>query len=88
MRALGVDGTLAALADLELDAAFESFTRQLAWQGRPVMDQLRRFCGTTSGRKELLAGALAAALDESATPAPLAALLASMELLSSGAQAT
>lgn len=88
MRALGVDGTLAALADLELDAAFESFTRQLAWQGRPVMDQLRRFCGTTSGRKELLAGALAAALDQSATPAPLAALLASMELLSSRARAT
>lgn len=88
MRALGVDGTLAVLADLELEAAFEAFTRQLAWQGRPVLDQLRRFVGTTSGRKELLAGALAAALDESATPAPLAALLASMESLSSQTRAT
>ncbi|MFC7486668.1 hypothetical protein ACOCJ7_10555 [Knoellia sp. CPCC 206453] len=88
MRALGVEGTLAVLADLDLDATFAAFTRQLAWQGRPVLDQLRRFVGTTSGRKELLAGALAAALDESATPAPLAALLSSMESLSSRTRAT
>lgn len=78
MRALGVDGTLAVLADLELDATFTAFTRQLAWQGRPVMDQLRRFCGTTSGRKELLAGAMASALDELTCPAPLTALLDTM----------
>ncbi|MEO6019191.1 MAG: hypothetical protein ABIP45_02955 [Knoellia sp.] len=78
MRALGVDGTLAVLVDLELDATFEAFTRQLAWQGRPVMDQLRRFGTTTSGRKELLAGALAAALAVPDVPAPLAALLESM----------
>ena len=80
MRALGVDGTLAVLADLDLDAAFAAFTRQLAWQGRPVMDQLRRFVGTTSGRKELLAGAMAAALDAGDCPPPLAALLDSMPL--------
>ncbi|EAP97532.1 hypothetical protein JNB_18718 [Janibacter sp. HTCC2649] len=88
MRALGVDATLAVLADLELDATFAAFTRQLAWQGRPVLDQLRRFVGTTSGRKELLGGALAAALDESATPAPLAALLDSMESLSARSRAS
>lgn len=78
MRALGVDGTLAVFDELGLLETFEAFTRQLAWQGRPVWDQLRRFGTTTSGRKELLAGALAAALDVAATPAPLAALLASM----------
>jgi len=78
MRALGVEGTLAVLADLDLDTTFEAFTRQLAWQGRPVLDQLRRFCGTTSGRKELLAGAMAAALTIEATPPPLAALLERM----------
>jgi hypothetical protein len=83
-----LEGTLAVLVDLDLEATFVAFTRQLAWQGRPVLDQLRRFVGTTSGRKELLAGALAAALDESATPAPLAALLSSMESLSSRSRTT
>ncbi|GAA4109883.1 hypothetical protein GCM10022415_03270 [Knoellia locipacati] len=78
LRALGVDGSLAVLDGLGLGAAFEAFTRQLAWQGRPVLDQLRRFGSTTSGRKELLAGAMAAALTIDATPGPLAALLDSL----------
>ncbi|CAN7149601.1 hypothetical protein [Knoellia sp. LjRoot47] len=78
IRALGTDGTLAVLGDLGLAPAFEAFTRQLAWQGRPLLDQLRRFGSTTSGRKELLAGSLATALDAESTPPPLAALLASM----------
>lgn len=78
MRALGVEGTRAVVESLGLGPAFEAFTRQLAWQGRPVMEQLRRFGSTTSGRKELLAGALAAALDVDTTPAPLAALVDSM----------
>ncbi|MFC7491598.1 MULTISPECIES: hypothetical protein [unclassified Knoellia] len=88
MRALGVDGTLAVLADLDLDATFAAFTRQLAWQGRPIMDQLRRFVGTTSGRKELLAGAMAAALAEDDCPPPLTALLDSMERVSVRGQTT
>ena len=78
LRALGVGGSLAVLDDLGLATAFEAFTRQLAWRGRPVRDQLRRFGSTTSGRKELLAGAMAAALDIDATPRPLAALLDSL----------
>ncbi|MFW5469416.1 hypothetical protein ACOCJ4_05150 [Knoellia sp. CPCC 206435] len=78
LRALGADGALAVLGDVGLRDAFAAFTRQPAWQGRPVLDQLHRFCGTTSGRKELLAGALARALDEGSSPPPLAALLASM----------
>lgn len=78
MRALGVEGTLAVFDRLDLRSTFAAFTRQIAWQGRPIWDQLRRFGTTTSGRKELLAGALAAALDVDSTPPPLAALLASM----------
>jgi len=78
LRALGAEGCLAVLDTLGLGPAFEAFTRQLAWQGRPVLDQLRRFGSTTSGRKELLAGAMAAALDVEATPRPLAALLDSL----------
>jgi len=78
MRALGTDGTRAVIDGLGLGPAFEAFTRQLAWQGRPLLDQLRRFGTTTSGRKELLARALAAAVDVDSTPPPLAALLASM----------
>lgn len=77
-RALGVDRALTVLAELNLDTAFAAFRRQPAWQGRPVLDQLHRFCGTTSGRKELLAGALARALHPGSCPPPLAALLASM----------
>ncbi|WP_035940727.1 hypothetical protein [Knoellia aerolata] len=78
IRALGVDGSRAVLAEVGLDTAFAAFTRQPAWQGRPAHEQLRRFCGTTSGRKELLAAALAGAIDEGSCPPPLAALLDSM----------
>lgn len=78
MRALGVDGTLAVFERLNLRDLFEGFTRQLAWQDRPLWDQLRRFGTTTSGRKELLARAFAEEVPDAATPAPLAALLAAM----------
>lgn len=80
LRALGVDGALGVLTDVGLRAAFTAFAHQPAWQGRPELEQLHRFCGTTSGRKELLACALARALDDSSCPPPLAALLASMPL--------
>lgn len=81
LRALGAEGALAVLAGVGLRDAFTAFTRQPAWQGHPVLDQLHRFCGTTSGRKELMAGALARALDERSCPPPLAALLATMPRL-------
>jgi hypothetical protein len=80
LRALGVENAQRVLADVWLADAFIAFARQPAWLGRPAHDQLHRFCGTTSGRKELLAGALAGALDEASWPPPLAALLASMPL--------
>lgn len=78
MRALGVDGVLRVLEGLGLEGAFEAFRKQQAWAGRPLEAQLRRFGTTTSGRKELLARAMAAAVPEGRWPAPLAALVVSM----------
>jgi hypothetical protein len=67
----GVEAVLAAEGDLE---RFRLFQRQPAQRGRPVERQLRRFLGTTSGRKEHYGRALTAALDES-VPAPLERVL-------------
>ena len=58
-----------------LSASFATFTRQPAWADRPFADQLRRFAGAGSGRKELLAGALTAALTYDELPPPLAGLV-------------
>jgi hypothetical protein len=44
-----------------------------------VSEQLRRFAGTTSGRKLLLARRLAEELTPETTPAPLAALVDAIE---------
>lgn len=74
IRAVGVEDVLALLEDLGLTVRFERFRAQPAWQGRDTAAQLRRFAGSASGRKELLAGALAAAVP--VPPPPLAALLA------------
>src|SRR4051812_34739516 len=63
IRACGPDRVLDVLDRLSLRARFASFRNQPAWRGRPLPDQLRRFAGTTSGRKSLLAGALARALE-------------------------
>ncbi|MBD8871177.1 hypothetical protein [Nocardioides donggukensis] len=75
IRALGVDRVLAVLDRHDLRERFETFRQQPAWQGRPVSAQLRRFAGVASGRKELLAGALAAALTPDRVPGPLRRLL-------------
>jgi len=73
IRTVGVENVLALLDDLGLAGRFERFRTQPAWQGRATAAQLRRFAGSASGRKELLAGAMAAAAP--APPPPLAALL-------------
>ncbi len=52
-----------------------TFTRQPAHRNRPRDQQLRRFLGTRSGRKIHYGHVLAAALDLSRLPAPLAGLL-------------
>jgi hypothetical protein len=53
----------------------ETFRCQPAHRDSPPERQLRRFMGTTSGRKALYARALAERLDPGSTPAPLARLL-------------
>jgi hypothetical protein len=71
IRACGPDRVLDVLDRLGLGARFATFRNQPAWRGRPLPDQLHRFAGTTSGRKSLLAAALAAALEPERVPAPL-----------------
>ncbi|HWC22466.1 MAG TPA: hypothetical protein VG502_09225 [Flexivirga sp.] len=75
IRALGTEHTVAVIEQLGLDMKLATLRQQPAWQDRPLAEQLHRFCGVASGRKELLAGALAAALDPDHIPEPLQALI-------------
>lgn len=71
IRALGVAGVERVL-DAEKDLArFRLFQNQPAQRGRTVERQLRRFMGTTSGRKARYARALTRALDADRVPWPL-----------------
>ena len=76
IRALGTDAVLDAVDELGELARFRTLQRQPEWRDRPVADQLHRFAGSGSGRKERLARALALRLTPATTPPPLAALLA------------
>lgn len=78
MRALGEDGTRAVLDDLGLTQRFAMLAQQPAWQSGEFHEQVHRFAGAASGRKELMAAALAEAIDLGAVPAPLAGLLDSI----------
>lgn len=80
IRALGPERTVAQLAELGLATRFAQFCQQPAWRDRPLAEQLRRFAGVASGRKALLAEALATALSTDEAPPPLAALLAQLEV--------
>jgi hypothetical protein len=71
IRAVGPQAVADALADLGDEGRFVTFRQQPEWRDRPLHDQLRRFAGSRSGRKELLAGALAARLDPTNLPTPL-----------------
>jgi hypothetical protein len=75
IRSLGVAGVEAVAAELGDLRRFRMFQDQPAQRGRAVERQLRRFMGTTSGRKARYAAALAAALDRSRVPEPLEHLL-------------
>lgn len=75
IRALGTEHTVAVIEKLGLDTKLATLRQQPAWQDRTLSEQLHRFCGVASGRKELLAGALAAALPPNAAPEPLQALI-------------
>lgn len=78
IRAVGPDRVLGVLRRLGLGPRLATFQRQPAWRDRPVHEQLHRFAGTTSGRKTLLAGALAEDLAPSEAPSPLRRLVAAM----------
>jgi hypothetical protein len=71
IRALGPERVLDVLDRLGLSVRLAVLQNQPAWRGRPLTEQLHRFAGTTAGRKELLAGALAAELSADEVPAPL-----------------
>jgi hypothetical protein len=76
IRAVGVTGVehvIAAQGDL---GSLRTFYKQPAQQGRPRHSQLRRFMGTTSGRKSQYARLLVEAVDLSQVPAPLDRVLA------------
>ncbi len=76
IRALGVRRVEQLIeAEGEL-GPLQTFTRQPAQRNRPRDQQLRRFLGTRSGRKIRYGHVLAAALDLTRVPLPLAGLLA------------
>ncbi|WP_329108751.1 ATP-dependent endonuclease [Micromonospora sp. NBC_01699] len=69
---VGVESVFAAERDLD---RFRLFQNQPAQRGRAIERQLRRFMGTTSGRKSRYARALVHALDPNRIPRPLDQLL-------------
>ena len=75
IRALGAE-RLQEILDAEGDLrAFHSFQNQPAQRARPIDRQLRRFLGTTAGRKERYARILVQALALPIVPRPLADVL-------------
>ena len=78
IRALGT-GRVEDLIEAEGESGpFLTFTRQPAHRDTARDRQLRRFMGTRSGRKIRYGHILAAALDLTLIPAPLASLLSAM----------
>ena len=78
VRALGMPAVLdvvAAAGDLE---AWHILLNQPFHRERPPAAVLRRFWGTTSGRKDKYAALLSAALDPALVPAPLAGVVAAV----------
>jgi hypothetical protein len=75
IRALGVEAVQEVLDEQGDSGLFHTFQNQPAQRGRPLDRQLRRFLGTTSGRKERYATLLAGALDPATVPLPLGELL-------------
>jgi Overcoming lysogenization defect protein-like, TOPRIM domain len=79
IRALGaaaVERVLDAEGDL---SSFRTLQKQPAWQGRPVVEQLRRFMGSGGSRKIRYARLLVEALDLTRVPRPLDRVLAHVQ---------
>lgn len=78
IRALGVSAVQRVLAERgDLDR-FRTFQQQPAHRGEDLRDQLRRFLGTTAGRKIAYGGHLVEALSPDGVPAPLAGVVEHM----------
>jgi hypothetical protein len=75
IRSLGVGSVEAVIEEQGELGSFRTFQRQVEWRDRSVDQQLRRFLGTTRGRKIRSAPALVEALDMAEVPRPLARLL-------------
>jgi len=78
IRALGPARVVGVLQQLGLGERLATFQRQPAWRDRPLHEQLHRFAGVASGRKTLLAEALAESLAPQEAPAPLRRLVEAM----------
>lgn len=78
IRALGTDRVVSVLRRLGLLRQLATFRNQPAWRGRALHEQLHRFAGVASGRKTLLAGALARDLSVDEVPEPLRRLVEAM----------
>ncbi|WP_336030876.1 TOPRIM nucleotidyl transferase/hydrolase domain-containing protein [Geodermatophilus sp. FMUSA9-8] len=76
VRAAGVAGVEAVVTAQRETRALATFRSQPAQRGRDPEAQLRRWLGTTSGRKARYARALVEHLDPGALPQPLRRLLA------------
>ena len=79
IRTLGPARVLDVVTDLGLQRRFDTFREQPFWRDASLHAQLKRFAGTTSGRKATFARALAEALPEDALPRPLALLADQVE---------
>lgn len=75
IRACTPTGVLDLLAEHGDLARFRAFQRQPFQRARPLDAQLRRFLGTTSGRKIAYGGRLAAVVPLERTPTPIRRLL-------------
>ncbi|WP_226963778.1 hypothetical protein [Nostocoides sp. F2B08] len=75
LRALGIPRVLGVLDRLGLRGKLDALAQQPAWRDRPLHEQLHRFAGVASGRKELLAAELTAELTPDELPEPLRLLL-------------
>lgn len=75
IRALGADAVIGVIEAAGDGASWERMRKQPAQRDRLVEQQLRRFLGTRSGRKERYATLLVEALDPANVPAPLVAVL-------------
>lgn len=75
ITALGVTAVQRVIMEQADLRAWQILQKQPAQQGRSVEQQLRRFMGTTSGRKIHYGSALVNALELDRVPAPLAGLL-------------